>query len=162
MTPQPPEDLRRLASQKAFSLLELLIVMTLIGLITAVAAPNFGHSLSPLQARSSTNKIASILRYARSQAVTRQQVCRVMFDIPERRVTLLAKSATGATNETYRLPEGISMQPVGPGVAPEAESFSIDFYPGGNSSGGQLTLTGKSGREYRVTVDFITGITEVI
>lgn len=162
--PAPPAAFRLPASQKAFSLLELLIVMTLIGLITAVAMPNFGRSLAPVQARSSVNKIAAILRYARSQAVARQEVCRVLFDLPGHRVTLLAESAaTGAGRETYRLPENISLQPAGAGVVVEKNgSFLINFYPGGNSSGGELTLAGKSGRVYRVKVDFITGITEVL
>jgi len=162
--PPLPKGFRLLALQQAFTLLELLIVMTLIGLITAVAVPNFGRSLSPLQARSSVNKIAAILRYARSQAVTRQQVCRVLFDLPGHRVALLADpAATETRSEIYKLPENITVQPVGPGLgAKENGAFVINFYPGGNSSGGEVTLAGKSGRVYRVKVDFITGITEVL
>lgn len=162
--PSATQAFRPLALQNAFSLLELLIVMTLIGLISAVAVPNLGRSLSPLQARSSVNKIAAILRYARSQAVTRQRVCRVLFDVPGRRVEMLADSTgSGAGRETYRLPETISLQSAGPGMGVEENAaFGINFYPGGNSSGGELTLSGKSGRVYRVKVDFITGITEVL
>lgn len=157
---QPPI----LATAKAFSLLELLIVMTLIGLITAVIAPNFGRSLPSLQARSSVNKIAAILRYARSQAVARQQVAQVMFDIPEHRVALLTNpTASKAGNETYLVPKNITMHPSDPGLTAEPNgSFTINFYPGGNSSGGKVTIAGESGRPYQIKVDFITGITEVL
>ncbi|MBU0673219.1 MAG: GspH/FimT family pseudopilin [Proteobacteria bacterium] len=160
-------------SQKAFSLLELMVVMVVIGLITAVTAPNFGRALAPLQARSSVKKIAAILRYARSQAVTRQGIYRVHFDFPGREVELRADPAVTpeapaggtpgiARSEIYTLPENVTFQTAGGGAALLADTvYAISFYPAGNSSGGEVTITGRSGHAYGVKVDFITGITEV-
>lgn len=164
LQPSSAEARHLLACQRAFSLLELLVVMTLIGLLTAVAVPNFGRSLAPLQARSSANKITALLRYARSQAVTRQQACRVLFDIPEHRVAMLSSPTSPAAGPPpYRLPADLSVQFSGQGAPPTTdEAFTINFYPGGNSSGGEINLSGKTGRVYRIKVDFITGITEVL
>ena len=39
----------------------------------------------------------------------------------------------------------------------EAGVFEIVFYPGGNSSGGEVTVLDEKKRQYEISVDFITG-----
>lgn len=69
-----PPSLRRsssLGSQKGFSLIELMTVVTLAGLILVFGAPSFQASLERNRLQSGTNSIASALSYARSEAVIR-------------------------------------------------------------------------------------------
>ena len=161
--------------QRGFTLLELLIVMSLMALITAVAAPNFGGALLTLQTRSAVKKVSAILRYARNQAVSTQLVHRVVFDFADGQVLLQAVDGSSHNEngssailsptdvkQIYLLPEKVTFfQAKDVQGEVSTEKFTFVFYPAGNSSGGEITLSGKPGHFYAVTVDFVTGITEV-
>jgi general secretion pathway protein H len=73
------------------------------------------------------------------------------------------EKASAPRPKVYDLPEGIRVEK---GVAGDAEVdsglFQILFFPNGSSSGGHVILGSDRGRSYRINVDFITGIVEVI
>lgn len=155
---------------RGFTLLELLIVLALIGLITAVAAPNFSGTLQSVQTRSAVKKVSAILRYARNQAVASQEIHRVVFDLDGRKVIFESAADSGAEatsvkkiREDYTLPDRVTFQEARNRQGEiETGEFIMEFYPAGNCSGGEVVLSGKPGQLYAIEVDFITGITEVL
>ncbi|MEM1141997.1 MAG: GspH/FimT family pseudopilin [Pseudomonadota bacterium] len=70
----PPSIRRRvfnIGSHNGFSLVELMIVVTLAGLILVFGAPSFQASLERNRLQSGANTVASALSFARSEAVIR-------------------------------------------------------------------------------------------
>jgi len=58
------------SGEKGFTLVELLIVVTLIGVMTFIAVPRMGFSLiTGSKAQTNAQKIAAAIRYARSLAI---------------------------------------------------------------------------------------------
>src|SRR5262245_43827920 len=61
-------------SQAGFSLLELVAVLMLLALATAIVIPSLGRGLATVQLKTSSREIAAAIRLARSKAVREQQV----------------------------------------------------------------------------------------
>jgi prepilin-type N-terminal cleavage/methylation domain-containing protein len=77
-----------LARNKGFTLLELLVVLVLISVVTALAAPRFSAPLGNLQLKTAVKKIGGSLRYARSLAAG-EKVSRVcLFDFENQTLTI--------------------------------------------------------------------------
>lgn len=163
--------------KNGFSLLELLIVLVLIGLITGLIVPKLGGSLSSVQARTAVKKISAMLRYAGNQAVTEQKTRLVTFYIPSNKVVLeiaeqqeveadweSEKTVPAAHGlRVYQLPEKIRlMEAITVRGESGDEKFQLFFYPSGGSSGGEILLKGKRKLPYRIRIDFITGIVDVV
>lgn len=164
---------RALTDSKGFTLLELVVVLVLISIATALVAPRLTAPLGNLQVKTATKKIAGLLRYARSLAAGEKtdRVC--VFDFETQTVTMaLAPDETAEAGETppasgrrdvvYALPKGVRLeQAVAGGTAVDSGVFPMFFYANGSSSGGDVVISGGSGRAFLVHVDFVTGMVEI-
>jgi general secretion pathway protein H len=166
---------------RGFTLLELIVVLLIIGLMMALVTPRLVGSLTKMNLKTSAQKISSSLRYARSQAVAQQIIHQAVFDFEKNSVSVksekplndkdaysqaeIESSATDnrkagdAGVETYFLPEGVKIKKaIIANEEIDSGSFSIEFYPAGNSSGGSVVLNDEKERRFQISVDFITGI----
>ena len=75
-------------SHRAFTLIELLLVLAVIGIITVVTIPNFARSMRGSRLRVATRTVVMAGRYARSMAVLRQADMAVTFDLDAWRVAV--------------------------------------------------------------------------
>ena len=66
-------------AKKAFTLIELIVVMVIIAIAAVLAVPMIS-SAADVQVRSAANMIAADLEYAKSMAISRQQNHSVVFD----------------------------------------------------------------------------------
>ena len=160
-----------------FTLLELLVVVVIVTLMSVLVAPRMFGSLTHMNLKTEAKRLAAAMRYARSQAVTRQIDYEAVFDVEGRQVRIAAIEVEGDNpteadepvegdddpEETpaprvYVLPEGITLQKseAGEEMFPEGE-LKIEFYPDGNSSGGEVILSNERGKRYIVRVGFISG-----
>ncbi|MBI5150015.1 MAG: GspH/FimT family pseudopilin [Candidatus Omnitrophica bacterium] len=64
----------------SFSIIEILLVVVIIGVIAALAVPNFGGTYARVQLRKTANDLAYLMRYAQSQAVVKNRRMRLEFD----------------------------------------------------------------------------------
>ena len=76
----------RARSGRGFTLLEILLVVVIIGISSAVAVPIFAHSFRGAKLRSSTRMVLSMHRNAQTNAVLGQRYVAILFD--ERKNTL--------------------------------------------------------------------------
>jgi general secretion pathway protein H len=161
-------------SSGGYTLLELLVVLIIISLVSALVAPKLAGSLSSLNFKTTAKRLSSSLRYARSQATSEKITYGAMLHMDKNRLLIIADSPlhTESLQEiiddeeeqmarasfVYDLPSEIKIEKA---VSADGEVnsgfFSILFFPSGGSSGGEIELVNEKGRRSKITVDFITG-----
>jgi general secretion pathway protein H len=146
---------RRKASPRSASagvtLLELLIVLSLMALVSAIVLPLFGSGVSTSELKAAARELAAGLRLARSDALAKRQETRVLLDL-EHKTFRIERDA-----RTHALPNQIELKLFTAQSDLVSEtSGAIRFYPDGGSNGGRVTLAAGE-RKYDVDVDWLTG-----
>ena len=151
-----------------FTLLELLVVVVIITVMSALVAPRMFGSMAHMTLKTSAKRVAAGLRYARSRAVAEQVTYAAFFDLEKN--ALRVSDADGADEaadgndarepsaQVYYLPAGIAVS-MSEAFAEQRgdDARQIEFYADGNSSGGEVILTDPREKRYIVRVDFISG-----
>ena len=155
-----------------FTLFELLVVLVIMSLMTALAAPRLVNSLSRLGAKTSAQKVSAALRMLRSKAATEKKTYLAVFQMEKRQYFFKKPDSAffGATQpesegplERFSLSEGVRFEkgvPVQGDVVTSGE-FLIAFFASGGSSGGTVVLSGENDRRFSVSTDLITGAVKV-
>ncbi len=173
---------------RGFTLLELIVVLIIIGLMSVLVVPKLVGPMANLDLKTASQKISASLRYARSQAASEKTTYVALFDFEKNRAGhyqspldkggfSYKQSGSGQQDpgepptsekdgpggsKTYDLPGKVKLAK---GTSREGEFnsgfFRIFFFPSGGSSGGEITVANERGRQYRITVDFITGTVQL-
>lgn len=147
-------------SNNGFTLLEMLIVLVIISVMSALSIPYLGNSIDRLNIKAAARSIAASLRYARSLAASEKVICLSMFDLDNQRLVISQESLRTETlskdQKVYELPEGVRFRisDAKPGID---ETYQIVFYPAGNSSGGEVFIEDDRKNSFRIRTDFVTG-----
>jgi general secretion pathway protein H len=133
-----------------FTLFEVLVVLAIIGVVTAVVAPAILRGFPGTQAKAAALEIAAALRQARSRAVAENADVAVLFDVAGQAYVL-------EQTRPRALPEGIRLELYAAQVEQvDAATGGIRFFPDGSATGGQVTVGDEIAR-YQVDVDWLTG-----
>jgi prepilin-type N-terminal cleavage/methylation domain-containing protein len=73
--------------RRAFTLIEVLMVLAILGVVTAVTIPSMVQSIRGNRLRAASRTVIQMGRYARSMAVLRQQEMTLTFDLVSQQVT---------------------------------------------------------------------------
>ena len=175
-----------LSPEKGFTLIELILVLVIIGFLTSLVAPAI-TSLAGLKLKTATRKMAAGLRYARSQAVTTGSEYQVVFDIEKGEMiieSLQEEEKPYSYSDDYEAGEEEEEEDVSAKRMKKRKSYTIpkevrlarvvidgeeitedqawiDFYPNGSCSGGEIFLMDEKEREYRIALEFITGVVKI-
>ncbi len=134
-----------------FTLLELLVVITIIGLIYALLPVGVFGGREGVELRATARQVAEDLRRARGQAIASNREVAFLLDLEARRFGV---PGGGALAE---LPDGIEAEVLTASeVQSDAAQARIQFFPDGSSTGGAVTLSG-AGTRYEVSVRWLTG-----
>jgi prepilin-type N-terminal cleavage/methylation domain-containing protein len=136
--------------RRAFTLVELVLVLFLLALVAGLGLPAVGRGLETLELRAQAGAFAGFLRHAREQAITRREAQEVLVDPAAHRLTLTG-AGDGEARLTRRLSERIAIR------AESATGYRVTFSPKGVSSGGAFRLVAPDGRSYRISVHPLTG-----
>jgi general secretion pathway protein H len=133
------------------TLIELLIVLTLMAVIAAIALPILGPGVSTTDLKTAARKVAAGLRMARDDAVATRTDTRVLLDLEHRTFQIERDS------HVHALPRELQMKLFTAQSDLITETTgAIRFYPDGGSNGGRVTLAAGE-RKYEVDVDWLTG-----
>ena len=127
-------------SQGGFTLLELVLVVSLVGLLIGVSLPNWQGRRQEVSLRLASSQLAQFLRYGLSLAATQKQEFELLWDGVE--FSLVAQEGDEQA-EKYRLPAAISYE------GPQQLSLPIE---GTFAEEVSLELN-YAGEHYTVTVD---------
>ncbi|MPV85727.1 GspH/FimT family pseudopilin [Ostreibacterium oceani] len=141
-------------SHDGFTLLEILIVLAIIGALSALVVPAIMAGRNHYLLAEETRTVAGVLRYTRSLAMTSQSERVVVFDMVNKTVT--------APGERQNAIDGsIALDVLTAESEVEGDRAGIRFYPDGASSGGRVTLV--LGEDKRaVDVVWMTGQVNIL
>ena len=145
---------KRNGNTAGFTLLEMLVVLVLVAVLTAVAVPAAGGGIQTLRLQSAARHVAAALRLARGRAIRQQEIHLVSLDREQGRVTVA--SGDLEFQRSFSLPQGVRLQeavlldgtPPRPGPPPERTDFF--FAPNGLSQALEIRLVNARGRSLTV------------
>lgn len=137
--------------QRGFSLLELMVVVTLMGLVYLLLPKMVFSGVSGAELRSNVRAVATGLRLTRDAAINSRREAVLTLDLDNRAFTVQNDGRVHKLNEQldvklYTSQADLITDRVG----------TIRFYPDGSSNGGRVTV-GAGGRAFVVDVDWLTG-----
>ncbi len=148
---------RRHSGQRGITLIEMLIVVTIIAIVAGLSFPSAASGLDSLRLRSASDSIVSLLNTALDRADRRQQA--VEITILPKENAIVARSADLGFNRRVDLQEPIHINAVFPAAEIDpAEPRRFLIYPGGTVPGIGIELANRSGHKRMVRVDPITGV----
>ncbi len=101
-------------ARRAFTFIELLIVMALIGIITGLAVVNFGRNYEQLELQQTAKDLTYLMRYAKMLAVTHQKEYQLILDTTQHQYWItedLPVNPSDNSNQTSQTPSAPSEHP---------------------------------------------------
>lgn len=141
----------RADAQRGFTLLELLVVLTLVGLLATAVVSSGRSSAESARVRAFLLHAETMFRDARTAAIEDQTETEVLIDTEARTLSFPARE------QVLDVPPGVVLdariaKPDGVG------SPGVRFFPSGGSSGGVLAFQFR-GRSYELRINWLTGRT---
>lgn len=137
--------------QFGVTMLELLIVLSIIAFVAAIVLPTLGGGVSTSELKSAAREVAAGLRYARGQAIVQRGEALLVIDIDARTFVVPPDP------RVHRLPDKIDVKLFTAQSDLIGEKVgAIRFYPEGGSNGGRITLAAGT-RKFDIDVDWLTG-----
>ena len=150
-----------------FTLLELTLVMFFIAIIAGLSTPFVMSTLDRMELQTSARKVASALRYARSEAIASKKPVVFSGNLDKNQFWV----TQGYNNETPKitsLTDPIRLDHFineGEDNFVRDDEFTVTFFPQGNSSGGLIGMNINESRNsenyYAISIDPITGKTKI-
>ena len=153
---QPSRDRRERSS--GVTLIEMMIVVTLIGLIAAISFPSVASGVDSLRLTSASDSIVSFLNAALNRAERRNEPVEVIVSVQENQ--LVMRSVDPSFIRTVAMPEGVKIAKIHPGIPGlEAETArSLILYPGSAIPRFGVEIEDRRGTRRIVRVDPTTGV----
>jgi len=155
------------AIQSGFTLLELVVVLTIVGMASALALPTLGDGLRQWRMQGAVRELATLFKFTRNQSVAQRVPFQVVLDRargvywldhPEKFALFDPERGGERGIRLYALPAGFRFgEAAVAGIPSAGERVGILFFPKGNSTGGEIEILDPKGRRYRIVVDPLTG-----
>lgn len=133
--------------KKGYTVIEMILVITIIGILATVSLPIYKKSLAHYRHSSALRMIAADIRLIQQQSITKNQSYGLVFN------NIDYSLVRGENLESRELPEGNHI------IGTDFEDNSLSFNPSGEPSkgGGTIIIGDASGNKSSVVVTPATG-----
>jgi len=135
-------------NRKGVTLLELLVVLFIVGLTTAMVVFSAGRMRDNSVFREEARKIYLTAKHAREVAILERQDVALKIDEEGNRYWL--DYGGGRTSEMHTVPKRYLLA-----------GKDLFFFPKGNSSGGLIEIKNEKGQKYAIGVDQVLGTSSI-
>ncbi len=145
-------------SERGVTLIEMMIVVTLIAIMVGISFPAVGSGVDSLRMTSASDGVASFLQGAINRAERRQQMMEISISKKENAMLLAGVDF----ERRFQLPDGVAItdvMPPLPGDTGAVRRFLL--YPGGAPPRIGVRLVNRRGAERIITLDPITGVPQI-
>ena len=143
-------------AEEGFTLLEMVCIIAIIAMLTAVLLPNIPRSTSRPQLEAYALETASLLKADRTAAIRHRVQIATQVDAGARSLR------SGSTGRILRIPDDVAVDAILPNRCNDRPALStISFFPTGMSCGGTVTLSRLS-TSYEIRVNWLTGGVEIV
>jgi prepilin-type N-terminal cleavage/methylation domain-containing protein len=146
----------RARGEQGVTLLELVVVITIMALMLGLVVPHFGTWMDNWKLRSAAERVAQTIRDARTRAIYEQRYYVVELVPGESRVRMI-EPVSGLVRE-YALPGDVQVDD-GEGNSPSV--VRLLFSPSGGMEERTLRLRNRQHREVDIHLNFLLGAPEV-
>jgi prepilin-type N-terminal cleavage/methylation domain-containing protein len=172
----------------AFTLIELMVVIVIIGVLTALIIPEMKGTFQDALLRSTSRELVNVFELAYSRAVSLNQVRRVRLDektghyLVEKRVLENGREnfvpANDVPGDKGELDSRIAVEFHGPaesapdpnaqtenadaGDGSSANQMTVNFYPDGTADAGEILLRDRAGFRLALRINPITARVHIV
>lgn len=147
---------------RGVTLIEMLMVVTLIGLMVGISFPALNSGLDTIRLMSATDAVVSFLNSALNRAERRQQVLEVTISRTENKLSM--QSTEPGFLREIEMPTGVTITRILPELPLGADDKAprrILLYPGGTVPRVGVELENRRGRKRIVRIDPVSGVPDI-
>ena len=146
--------------QRGITLVEMVVVMTLLGLLVGIAVPSIAGGLDALRLSTASDSLVSFFNAALNRTERRQQAVEITISKADN--TLRMRSVEPGFSKALELPAGVTIRAVLPEWPQEEQGPRyILLYPGGALPSFGVEIASPRGGRRVVRVDPITGVPQI-
>lgn len=148
------------SGQSGITLVEMMVVVTLIGLVVAISFPSVTSGVDAVRLNAASDSLVSFFNAGLNRAERRQQLMEVVISRDRNDLEML--SGEPGYSKTLGMPDGVKIAKIFPELeGAEANRRSIVLYPGGAVPQFGVELVNRRGTRRIVRVDPVTGVPQV-
>ena len=145
--------------QAGITLIEMLVVVTIIGLLAGISYPSVTAGIDSVRMRSATDSVSSMLSGAVDHAERRQQAVEIVISMKDNTISLISNEP--GFQRQLKLPDGVAIETLFPEIPDEDGPRRIIVLPGGVAPGVGVQLVNRHGARRLVRLDPMTGFPRV-
>lgn len=143
------DDMKRVSNNRGITLVELMVIVTIIGIVSAMAFPDFTQAINSLRFKGAARDIVSTMRLARSNAISQKQPYGVYFDQDTMTMTSFL-DVVNPTNNAFESGDSVLV----------VDTLPDDFVALGTSFGGSLVYQPNGTASSSGSVNFVSSATD--
>ena len=148
--------------EKGITFIELILVISILSIITAISTPLFRRTFDNLQVRNLCRDISKLSRYVQERAIIEQLIHRIDFDVNSKEYWVSIIKDSLNPEEFIRLNNKFGRtRRFPPNIVLECTKSYALFYPDGTTDELHLYITGKNNEIYTATNKETTGYVKI-
>lgn len=149
-------------SQNGFSLIELLIVISIMSLMMTLGVQNLSGTHKKLVFEQEASKIRRLLIQGRNRSLTKRETVVARFDFDSAQLTITASTNNSPKDSfIHKLPSGMKFVQKANNTTNNNQRLELFFFQDGQSSGGQVELV-SSNFSKLIDVNWLSGRVELV